>query len=57
MMETIGRHHGTVIDRLVAEFSKQDDISYLYVTHDMQSEFISHKKEKNNGPIVEHEES
>ena len=57
MMDTIGHPYGTVVDCLVAEFSKKDDISYLFVTHDLQSGFVTHKKEKNDNPIVEHEES
>ena len=57
MMETIGHPHGTPADRLISEISKQDDISYLYVTHDLQSGFVTHKKEKNDDPIVKHEES
>ena len=46
MMETIGYPHGTTVDCLITEFSKQDDISYIYVTHDVQSGFVTHKKEK-----------
>ena len=56
-MNTIGHPYGTAIYCLIAEFSKQDDISYLYVTHDVQSGFVTHKKDNNNDPIVEHEES
>ena len=56
-METIGHSHSTPVDRLVAEFLKQDDISYLYVTHAIQSGFVTRRKEKNDDPIVEHEES
>ena len=56
-MEIIGYPHGTPVDRLIAEFSKPDAISYLYVTHDFQSVFVTHRKEKNNDPIVECEES
>ena len=46
MMETIGQPHGTVVDCLIAELSNQNNISYLYVTHDLQSGFVAHKKEK-----------
>ena len=43
-METIGQPHGTHVDCLIAEISKQYDISYLYVIYDVQSEFVTHKK-------------
>ena len=36
----------TPVDHLIAEFSNKKDISYLYVTHDVQSRFVTHKKEK-----------
>ena len=57
MMETIVHPHGTTVDRLIAEFSNQDYISYLYITHGVQSGFVTHTKENNDNPIVEHEES
>ena len=34
-IETSGHPRGTPIDCLITEFSKQNDISYLYVTHDV----------------------
>ena len=34
-IETIGHPRGTAVDRLIAELSKQNDISYIYVTHDV----------------------
>ena len=46
MMDSTGQHHGNDVDRFIAKFSKQDDISYLYFTHDAQSGFTTHKKEK-----------
>ena len=49
--------HGTPIDYLIAEFSKQNDISYLYVTHDVQSGFVAHNNTKKDTRIVEDEES
>ena len=57
MMEKIGHPHGAYADRLGADFSKQDDISYLYSTHNVQSRFVTHKKEQNDDPVVEYEES
>ena len=53
MIKTVGQPHGTAVDRFIAEFSKQDDISCLYVTHDVQFGFVTHKKERNNDQIVE----
>ena len=35
MMETSEHPRGTAVDRLVAESPKQDNISYLYGSHDM----------------------
>ena len=32
--------------------SKKNDISYLYVTHDVHSGLVTHKKEKNDQPII-----
>ena len=52
MVEKIGHTRGTPVDWLIADFSKQDDISYLYITHDLQSSFVTHKKAKNDDPIV-----
>ena len=46
VIKIIGQPRGTAVDRLIVEFSKQYDISYLYVTHDVKSGFVTHKKEK-----------
>ena len=56
MMKTIGHPRDTPVDRLIADFSKQDEISYLYATHDLQSSFVTYVKEINDDQIVEHEE-
>ena len=45
-METIGYPRGTPVDQLIEKFSKQDNISYLYVTHNLQSGCVTYKKEK-----------
>ena len=45
-METIVHPNGTPVDRLIAEFSKKNDISYLYETHEIQSRFETHKNKK-----------
>ena len=55
-MQTIGQPYGTHVDRLIVWFLKQNDISYLFVTHDVQSGFVTHKKEKRDELIVEDEE-
>ena len=52
LMDTIGQPHGTPVDCLITEFSKQNDINYLYFNHDLQSVFVTHKKEKKNEPAV-----
>ena len=44
MMKTIGYPRGITVDRFIAEVSKQDGISYLYVTHNLQPVFVTHKK-------------
>ena len=44
LIETIGKPHGTAFDYLIADFLKQNDISYLYGTHDLQSGFVTHEK-------------
>ena len=46
LMGKIGQPRGTAISCLIAEFSNQNDISYLYVPHDVQSWSVNHKKEK-----------
>ena len=35
LMETNGQPHGTAADCLIAEFLKQNDISHIYVIHDV----------------------
>ena len=54
LMKTTGHPRSTAIDSIIAEFSKKNNISYIYVTHDVHSGFVTHKKEKNDDPIVEH---
>ena len=44
------------IDFPIADFSKKTDISYLYVTHNVQSRCLTHKEEKDDEPIVEESE-
>ena len=56
LMETIGHSHGTAVDCVIAEFLKKNDTNYLYVTHDIQSGFVTHKKKINNEPTVKDEE-
>ena len=46
LIETIGNPHVTADDRLIVEFPKKNDITYLYVIHYVQSRFVTHKKEK-----------
>ena len=55
-MEIVRHSHGAAVDCVITEFSKQNDINYLYVTHDVQSGFVTHKKKRNNQPTVEDEE-
>ena len=50
------KHHDNPVDRLIVVFSKQNDISYLYVTHDITFGFVTHKKEKKYELIIEDEE-
>ena len=49
--------NSTPIDCLIAEFLKQNGISYLCVTHNVQYGFVTYKKEKKAQPIIEDEES
>ena len=56
LIEKISQHHGTAVDRLIADFSNQNGMNYIYVTHDVQSRFVTHKKEKKGEPIFEDEE-
>ena len=51
LMETIGHPHGTLVDCLIADFSKQKYIRHLYITHDLQSVFVTRKKKKMDEPI------
>ena len=57
LMDTVEKSHGTPVDHLIVEFSMLNGMSYLYVTHDVQSGFVTYKKEKRDEPIVEDEES
>ena len=57
LIETTGHPHGTPVDCLIIQLSNQKDISYLYVTHDVQSGFVTRKKKKKDKPTAKHEES
>ena len=46
LIETVVQPYGMAVDSLIAEFSKQNNISYLYDTHDVQSGLVTHKNEK-----------
>ena len=57
-MKTIGYPRGIPIDRLIADFSNQKTlVIYIYATHDVKLELLTHKKDKNDEPIVKDEES
>ena len=36
--------YGTPVERLINDFQKRDDISYIYVTHSINSGFVTHYK-------------
>ena len=46
MIKKTGQPHGTSVNCLIAEFSKQDEVNYLYFTHDVQAGLVTYKKEK-----------
>ena len=39
---------GTAAEKLIAEFRMRDDVSFIYVTHDVKSGFVTHKATKNH---------
>ena len=39
---------GTAVDQLIAQFSVMTDVSFIYVKHDMNSGFVTYKKNKNS---------
>ena len=39
---------GTPADKLIAEFKSKDDVSFIYVTHDVKSGFVTCKARKND---------
>ena len=39
---------GTPAEKLIAEFRMRDDVSFIFVTHDVKSGFVTHKATKNH---------
>ena len=40
--------YGTPVERLIAEFSKKTDVSFVYVTHDINSGFVTCQKRRDD---------
>ena len=40
--------YGSSVDKLLAEFKTREDVSFIYVTHDVQSGFVTHKTSKHH---------
>ena len=40
--------YGSSVDKLLAEFKTREDVSFIYVTHDVQSGFVTHKATKHH---------
>ena len=36
--------HGSPVDVLIADFKQRQDVSFIYVTHDIRSGFVTHQK-------------
>ena len=36
--------HGSPVDVLIADFKQRQDVSFIYVTHDIHSGFVTHQK-------------
>ena len=56
LMNNTSQPHSTAVDCLIADISNQNDISYLYITHDVASRCVTHKKEKRDEPIAKNED-
>ena len=39
---------GSSVDKLIAEFKTREDVSFIYVTHDVKSGFVTHKASKHH---------
>ena len=48
LKETSDLPYGTPVERLIAEFSMKSDVSFMYVTHDIDSGFVTHQKRKHD---------
>ena len=40
--------YGTPVERLIAKFTKTSDVSFVYVTHDIKSKFLSYQKRRDD---------
>ena len=40
--------YGSSVDKLIAEFKTREDVSFIYVTHDVRSGFVTHKANKHH---------
>ena len=46
--------YGTPVDKLIAEFGLKKDVSFCYVLHDINSGFVTYKKNKEDARPVSH---
>ena len=44
--DTLKKPYGTPIDKLINYFSNKRDVSFMYVMHDMDSGFVTYRKNK-----------
>jgi hypothetical protein len=40
--------YGTPVDRLISLFTARNDVSFVYITHHMESGYVTHRKTKND---------
>ena len=53
--ETASNPYGTPIDKMINYFNQKKDVSFMYVMHDMDSGFVTYRKNKNDTSVNESE--
>ena len=53
--ETVSNPYGTPIDKMIQYFTHKKDVSFMYVMHDMNSGFVTYRKNKNDTSVNESE--
>ena len=53
--DTTSTPYGTPIDKMINHFSQKEDVSFMYVMHDMHSGFVTYRKNKDDSGVNESE--